>query len=679
MTSSLSNVACAAWQDLALGSGTGSAVYSECGPDTVAISTNAVTGPGATSDNQHIVYHELCGNGEIIAKVAGITNSGYAGLFVRESSAAGARKGAIMTQKGSQVFRQIRLTTNGITAQASYMASGHQWLKLTRSGTQVMGSWSTNGSTWNMAFLTSLSMTDCVVMGMFAYSGNSNTTITATFTDISIVQSDSIPATAVSFADSSLTAQSGDTVEICVELQNPCYCSPFSVDVSLASDSLPHLAGFAPQTLTFEPGDTVQCFSVVLSAAIIGSQVHTENRWQGSGGAVYGVLGDFAQLYPFIVDANGSNPNGDSEFKPASVSPTEWFDDTQNPNQQTVCAPESCEIDGLVADSPDSKRIASGDIDAGDYTQTIVWELQRYLYRQLQGWNGQDSVIQAFMAASAGNTIGDFQAIDEAIEAMFNADTAEIATLKANLDMVIAQLDSLLSIDRILVNTSALEVPALIAQREVLVDSLFSLAQMNKVLAEAIEENRVDAAAAAGTGNAGITTTQDFEENEQTVNEVYLSWVEKGWQNLTGTEKAALEVVALQCPLLGGNAVYRARSLLSAAKGTLVSYDDSTACAGNEALIAPPPASTLTLNSEQELSVFPNPANDVVILTWRAPIVHSGTIRLYDSYGRQTRYIALGAGLSIQPVNIRDLYSGIYILRVELDGRTYTKKIAVKH
>jgi PKD repeat protein/regulation of enolase protein 1 (concanavalin A-like superfamily) len=267
MTSGTSNVACAAWQDMALGSGTGSAAYSECGPDTVAISTNAVTGPGATSDNQHIVYHELCGNGEIIAKVAGITNSGYAGLFARESSAAGARKGAIMTQKGSQVFRQIRLTTNGITAQASYMASGHQWLKLTRSGTQVMGSWSTNGSTWNMAFLTSLSMTDCVVMGMFAYSGNSNTTITATFTDLSIVQSDSIPATEVAFADSSLTAQSGDTVEICVELENPCYCSPLSVDVALASDSLPHLVGFEPQTLTFEPGDTVQCFSVVMGAA----------------------------------------------------------------------------------------------------------------------------------------------------------------------------------------------------------------------------------------------------------------------------------------------------------------------------------------------------------------------------------------------------------------------------
>ncbi|NUQ26864.1 MAG: right-handed parallel beta-helix repeat-containing protein [Saprospiraceae bacterium] len=424
-------------------------------------------------------------------------------------------------------------------------------------------------------------------------------------------------------------------------------------------------------------GDHATSLYLPNSAAILGSQVHTENRWQGSGGAVYDVLGDYAQLYSFSVDASGLS--GNLEFMPASVTPPEWFDDLENSNPQTVCAPENCEVDGLVADSPDSKRIASGDIDAGDYTYTIVWELQRYLYRQLQGWSGQDSVIQAFMAASAGNTIGDFQAIDEAIEAMFNADTAEIATLKANLDLVIVQLDSLLSLDRMLVNASAPEVPALMTQREILIDSLLSLAEMNVVLTEVIEENRADAAAAAGALNAGITTTQDFEENEQTVNEVYLSWVEKGWQNLTGTEKAALEVVAMQCPLLGGNAVYRARSLLSAAKGTLLSYDDSTACAGNEAFFAPPQASTLTLYSEQELSVYPNPANDIVILTWRAPIVHAGTLRLYDLYGRQSREIALSAGVSMQYVNIRDLYGGIYILRVELDGRTYTKKIAVKH
>ncbi|MFM9949695.1 MAG: PKD domain-containing protein [Saprospiraceae bacterium] len=260
-----SKVSCTPWQDLLLGSATTySATYDECAPDTVVISTNAVTASGATSDNQEIVYQELCGDGQLIAKVSTLSG-GYAGLFVRESNAAGARKGAIMTQKGSTVFRHLRSTTNGLQFQASYMASGHQWLKINRSGTQVIGSWSTNGTSWNVAFNTALSMTDCVVIGMAAFSTSSGTTINATFTNISVAQSDTIPATEVAFADSTLEAQGGDTVQICVNLQNPCYCSPVTVDVELATDSLPHLIGFEVQTLTFEEGDTVQCFTVVLA------------------------------------------------------------------------------------------------------------------------------------------------------------------------------------------------------------------------------------------------------------------------------------------------------------------------------------------------------------------------------------------------------------------------------
>lgn len=264
MSSMASKVSCAPWQDLLLGSATTySATYDECSPDTVVISTNAVTASGATSDNQEIVYQELCGNGQLTVKVSGLTG-GYAGLFVRESSAAGARKGAIMTQLGSTLQRQIRSITNSFQTTASITASGHQWLRITRTSTHVYSYWSTNGTSWNLAFFTPLAMTDCVVIGMAAYSTSSGTTINATFTNISVTQSDAIPATEVAFADSTMEAQGGDTVQICVNLQNPCYCSPVTVDVALVTDSLPHLIGFEPQTLTFEEGDTVQCFTVVL-------------------------------------------------------------------------------------------------------------------------------------------------------------------------------------------------------------------------------------------------------------------------------------------------------------------------------------------------------------------------------------------------------------------------------
>ncbi|HRF37804.1 MAG TPA: hypothetical protein PK198_03365, partial [Saprospiraceae bacterium] len=117
-----SNVFCDAWQDMSLGSGTGSSAYAACMPDTVVLTTNAVTPAMATSDNHEMVYHELCGNGSLTVKIPSLSG-GAAGLFVRESSAVGSRKCAVMTQKGAQVFRQLRASTGMFQQQAAVNAS----------------------------------------------------------------------------------------------------------------------------------------------------------------------------------------------------------------------------------------------------------------------------------------------------------------------------------------------------------------------------------------------------------------------------------------------------------------------------------------------------------------------------------------------------------------------------
>lgn len=266
-TTGSSNVFCDAWQDMSLGSGTGSSAYAACMPDTVVLTTNAVTPPMATSDNHEMVYHELCGNGSLTVKIPSLSG-GAAGLFVRESSAAGSRKCAVMTQKSAQVFRQLRASTGMFQQQAAVNASGHEWLRIVRSGSNVVTYWSTNGSTWNLAFTTPFATADnCVLLGMYAYSNNSNTNVQAVFTNVTVTQSDATPATSIAFADSLIQAQSGDSILICATLQNPCVCSPVSVDIVLASDSLPHFEGYEPVTLTFSGSDTLQCFYLVAAAS----------------------------------------------------------------------------------------------------------------------------------------------------------------------------------------------------------------------------------------------------------------------------------------------------------------------------------------------------------------------------------------------------------------------------
>ncbi|NUQ26867.1 MAG: T9SS type A sorting domain-containing protein [Saprospiraceae bacterium] len=152
------------------------------------------------------------------------------------------------------------------------------------------------------------------------------------------------------------------------------------------------------------------------------------------------------------------------------------------------------------------------------------------------------------------------------------------------------------------------------------------------------------------------------------------------FSNLTPlySEKAALEAIAMQCPLLDGNAVYRARSLLSIVTGTLSSYDDSTACVGNEAFFAPPPSSSFTYH-EQNLLAFPNPAAHTVTFSWGQILEQPGEIRLYDLYGRQVRLTTTATNISNYTMRVADLPGGVYFYKASLNSRNFAGKLVIKH
>lgn len=256
---------CYPWIDSVIGTaGTASATFDACNLDSLTLVTNAAMSGNATTDNQHTLYQTLCGNGELIVKVDQITaTSGYAGLFVRESMAPGARKVALMTQKGNAVFRQLRVTTNQFQQQAQYTAPGHAWLKLIRTGNNVVGQWSTNGTTWNTAFNTPFIVSGgCVEIGIFTYSSSTGTTVTGGFSNLQYTPPAPEPAV-VSFADSIINAMPGDSIQICVNLSTSCVCDSFFVDIELTSDSFPHFETFTTRHVAFSGSDTQKCFYIV--------------------------------------------------------------------------------------------------------------------------------------------------------------------------------------------------------------------------------------------------------------------------------------------------------------------------------------------------------------------------------------------------------------------------------
>ena len=141
----------------------------------------------SSSDQLNMVSQMLCGNGEIIARVAGVASGGWAGVTLRESLAPGSKKVALKTQLSNMIRREIRTATNAPVNLLNINRPTHVWLRLVRNGSSFTGYTSANGSAWDFAFTATVSMSGCIYAGLFAESINGNVETTASFGDVSII------------------------------------------------------------------------------------------------------------------------------------------------------------------------------------------------------------------------------------------------------------------------------------------------------------------------------------------------------------------------------------------------------------------------------------------------------------------------------------------------------------
>lgn len=158
-----------------------------------ATSTNCFYGPPFNSDAMAFAQRTLCGNGSITAQVTGIsgTSLGWAGVVMRESNSPGAKKAQLMTNLSNISRREFRTVTNGAAHPQQFPTFNRYWLRIVRSGNQFVMYVSPNGLTWSFAGAQNISMQSCIEVGLVTTNYSSNSTVTATFTNVSFVGSDS--------------------------------------------------------------------------------------------------------------------------------------------------------------------------------------------------------------------------------------------------------------------------------------------------------------------------------------------------------------------------------------------------------------------------------------------------------------------------------------------------------
>lgn len=146
------------------------------------------------ADELAFAQYQLCGNGSVTARVTNIAGNGWAGVTMRETNAAGAKKVQMMTNLASNITRrEVRTTTNGSSYPQQFPAQNRQWLRLVRSGNQFVGYASANGIQWYPEVTATIPMNSCIQVGLVATNNQQISLVNAGFSNVSTMNSSVAP------------------------------------------------------------------------------------------------------------------------------------------------------------------------------------------------------------------------------------------------------------------------------------------------------------------------------------------------------------------------------------------------------------------------------------------------------------------------------------------------------
>jgi hypothetical protein len=141
------------------------------------------------ADEFHYVYQPLSGDGQIIARVASITNTDLwakAGVMIRETLTAGSKHAMMVLTPGNGTAFQRRTTTSGTSTHTAGSAfAAPYWVKLKRTGNTLTGYESPNGTAWTQIGTDTVSMATNVYIGLCVTSHSDGALCTASIDSVS--------------------------------------------------------------------------------------------------------------------------------------------------------------------------------------------------------------------------------------------------------------------------------------------------------------------------------------------------------------------------------------------------------------------------------------------------------------------------------------------------------------
>jgi hypothetical protein len=196
-----------------------------------------------------------------------------------------------------------------------------------------------------------------------------------------------------------------------------------------------------------------------------------------------------------------------------------------------------------------------------------------------------------------------------------------------------------------------------IAERDSLLNVLLDLQEGVYLLQESLNNSRSLTADQLIIQNDATSASAVFEINRKQINKVWLETLAKGIYEFDASQLGTIESIAGQCPLSGGNAVFKARGLMSIVKDTIF-YDDNL-CNNSY-------GNRLAGQEEQSnfVLLFPNPASDQLTLEFEEAIEVEYELILYSVTGQRYARYMLSERQKSFTVDIGTIPSGLYFYEI---------------
>jgi Secretion system C-terminal sorting domain len=433
-------------------------------------------------------------------------------------------------------------------------------------------------------------------------------------------------------------------------------------------------------------------------SSYIGTQLHRGNLFNGpfsSGcGANHGSTDQFDReqskftahqssgtYWPF---SNGScinnglfeyNPNGSpfscssSNTCPNGVGPM-----LRQPNNETTSEDE-------VMDKLDETLI-TGKLPESDYSKELQWTGRRHLYRRLNDnptLKSKDRRYSEYLSNQVGTSIAEFEDFERQFSDLIKTEASKTVMIKYNNEKISKIMTELSAFDTKLTEVDFKDVKAkktLMDERRAYCDKMKTLGlQSEKVHASVSIWKKAELEKLASK-NKRISAFNMLEDNQKQVNQIKIETTLADATTLTASQIETLERIAGQCPLSGGDAVFEARSLLSISKE--VYYDDEKLCKNQNQLVENVPISkTVRPLSNSGLSISPNPAYNVLSVSFEGKIDDKGQMMIVNSLGKALKVNNVNAN-QVYSIDVSDIPNGLYTLLIKIEGAaTKTTQVSI--